>query len=137
MKNQPPSVTIFQWLRANLGPRCLAPLTGTDTRALRAAVEIIELYSYHTRPELLKAFGIVVSSGMQKSTQELAYHAIAHLLNWEDRARLWDAAGLPLFDPQVCSFEPGGSRVDLSKSVKATNPKNSAEAETSRERLIP
>jgi hypothetical protein len=114
MKYQPHSVTIFPWLRSNLGRRCLAPLTGCDTRALRAAVEIIELYSYDPAPSVLEAFGAIVRR-MQPSTQELAYHAIAHVMDWSNRSELWVKAGLPEFGPQKCSFEPGGSYVDLSK----------------------
>lgn len=97
------------WLKANLGPRCLAPLCGTDSRALQAAVQIIELYSYHGDPEVLKAFECVVRSSMQPHTMELAYHCIAHVMNWEDRSRLWHKVGLPPFNPQICAFEPGGS----------------------------
>ena len=52
---------------------------------------------------------------MQPSTQELAYHAIAHVMDWSDRAELWIKAGLPEFATRQCSFEPGGSCVDLSR----------------------
>lgn len=113
-KPKPKCETVFPWLRANLGPHSLAPLTGTDTRALRAAVQIIELYSYHPEPEVLKAFGLIVGC-MQSTTQELAYHAIAHAMDWSDRSDIWVKAGLPEFAPRKCSFEPGGSCVDLSR----------------------
>jgi hypothetical protein len=104
---KPVAQTVMPWLRANLGDRCLAPLTGTDARALMAAVQIIELYSYHDRPEIIQAFGLVVGA-MQPHCQEFAYHSIAHVMNWEDRSRIWVAAGLPEFAPRKCSFEPGG-----------------------------
>jgi hypothetical protein len=113
-KYQPPAVTIFPWLRANLGPRSLAPLTGTDTRALTAAVQIAELYSYHRVQSVADAFGAVVAS-MQPHTFHLAYHSIAHVMDWSDRADLWVKAKLPEFAPSTCSFEPGGSYVDRSK----------------------
>lgn len=114
---KPAAVTIYPWLRANLGPRALAPLTGCDARALQAAVQIIELYSYDHDDEVLQAFALVVGR-MQDSTQELAYHAIAHILNWSDRYAIWHVAGLPPFEnPRTCSFEPGGSGRDLAKAA--------------------
>jgi hypothetical protein len=36
-------------------------------------------------------------------------------MDWSNRSELWVKAGLPEFGPQKCSFEPGGSYVDLSK----------------------
>lgn len=104
---KPPSVTIFPWLRANLGKNALAPLTGTDARALRAAVEIISLYSYGGNDSLLEAFRAVVEC-MQPHTQEFAYHAIAHVMDWQNRSEIWVAAGLPKFSVSRCAFEPGG-----------------------------
>ncbi len=96
------------WLSANLGPRCLEPLTGTDARALSAAVHIAELYSYHREPGVLEAFGHIVRC-MQPSTQELAFHAIAHVMDWSDRLVVWKAAGLENINTRLCNFEPGGS----------------------------
>lgn len=83
------------WLAANLGKGCLGALTGTDAKALDAAVHIIELMAYAgvTDP-LAEAFGAVVL-GMQPHTRYLAYHAIAHVMDWADRERVWVAAGLP------------------------------------------
>ena len=100
--------SIGPWLGSNLGKRCLAPLTGSDSRALAAAVHIVEQYSYDPHPSLLEAFAAVVLR-MQPSTRELAYHAIAHIREWENRAEMWVEAGLPEFAPRVCAFEPGGT----------------------------
>lgn len=111
----PPACTVLDWLRANLGGRALAPLTGSDTRALRAAVQIIEQYSYDNDPDVLEAFRLIVMR-MQRHTRELAYHAIAHPMDWSDRQRLWCKAGLTPFAPALkCSFEPGGSHVDYTE----------------------
>lgn len=96
---------ITDWLRENLGPTSTAPLTGTDHRALAAAVAIMHLYSYHARPQVLEAFGRVVAC-MQHSTRHLAYHAIAYVMDWSDRARVWEAAGLPLVNVGRCKHEP-------------------------------
>lgn len=94
MKPKPPCTTVLPWLKANLGPHCLAPLTGTDTRALFAAVQIIELYSIQPNDTILGAFRSVVLQ-MQDSTKHLAFHAIAHVMDWGHRGELWERAGLP------------------------------------------
>lgn len=105
MKEKPYCQTIYPWLKANLGARSLAPLTGTDDKALSAAVMIIGLYSYHRDDSVIQAFGLVAGK-MQPSTQELAYHAIAYVLNWEDRATIWKQAGLPeITNPRRCAYE--------------------------------
>lgn len=109
---QPPAATVLDWLHSNLGGHALAPLTGSDTRALRAAVQIMEQYAYDRHPGLLLAFAKVVQR-MQTKTWELAYHAIAHPLDWSDRSKVWAMSGLATFTPKMkCSFEPGGSRID-------------------------
>ncbi len=106
MKPKPCCQSLRPWLEANLAKGCCAPLTGTDARALDAAVHIAELYSYHREPAVLEAFGIIVRC-MQDTTQELAYHAIAHVMDWSDRSRLWHDAGLALSaTPRRCQAEP-------------------------------
>lgn len=110
MQTKHPCQTINAWLKANLGKHACAPLTGTDARALWAAVQIVELWSCCYSKDLFPAFGAVVRK-MQPSTQELAYHAVAHVVNWEDRAMFWREAGLePLEHVRVCDWEPGGAR---------------------------
>lgn len=103
-----PCQAIREFLTGNLGKRCMGGLTGTDWRALTAAVHIIELYTVHRDPAVLQAFGLIVGQ-MQRSMQELAYHAIAAGLNWEDREPLWAEAGLePFARVSVCVYGPGG-----------------------------
>lgn len=108
-KPEPPSKTVFPWLRANLGKNCLAPLTGTDARALRAAVEIIDLYSVDRDLDVIKAFGIIVLR-MQPHCRQFAFHAIAHVLDWGDRRSIWIDSGLAgenldQFPKTRCQFE--------------------------------
>jgi hypothetical protein len=44
---------------------------------------------------------------MQRSARSLAYHAIAHVMDWRDRQNLWAAARLELSEVSgVCAFEP-------------------------------
>lgn len=85
---------LIAWLRRNLGRDALAALTGTDARALSAAVHIIELYTCSAHPSVLRAFGDVVLE-MQPSTRYLAYHSIAYVREWDDRAVIWNLANLP------------------------------------------
>jgi|KBSSwiStaDraftv2_1062776.scaffolds.fasta_scaffold155077_3 hypothetical protein len=53
---------------------------------------------------------------MQGTTRELAYHAIAQVMNWSDREKIWRMAVLPpLRAARVCAFEPGGRHQDMRK----------------------
>lgn len=84
---------LLAWLRSNLGRSALAPLTGTDAKALAAAVHILVVLK------------------MQPTTRELAFHGTAFLMDWHNRAEIWIAAGLPdLALTSVCAGEPGGCR---------------------------
>lgn len=124
MNTKPVSVTLFPWLKANLGKTCLAPLTGTDRRALLAAVHIVCLYSQEPDDTVAQAFGRVVSM-MQVKCRHLAYHAVAHVMEWHSRGELWHHAGLesPGQIP-VCAYEPAGQRhvgpVDYPKGAAGT-----------------
>jgi hypothetical protein len=103
---KPACVTVFPWLKNNLGKNCLAPLTNTDWHALRAAVQCIELYSHTCDGDVLDAFARCVSL-MQPHCWHLAYHSIAHVMDWGHRPQLWIEAGLP--QPErlpLCAFEP-------------------------------
>ena len=85
---KPVAATILKWLRDN--GLSLGVLTGTDARALRAAVQIVDLYSATGSLAVVQAFGSCVKE-MQPSARHLAFHAVAHVLDWDDRAKLWAA----------------------------------------------
>jgi hypothetical protein len=106
--------TVFPWLRDNLGRSAMAALTSTDQRALEAAIQIVALWQFADEGparDLPNAFGACVRC-MQRSTQEFAFHAIAHVAEWNTRQQLWNLAGLPSIQIRMkCAFEPGGSRV--------------------------
>ena len=87
---------LVKWITDNLGVRALAPLTGTDNKALAAAVHILELWGMGD-DRLLQALRIVVLE-MQPSTRYFAYHAVAYLAEWETRDRVWRSAGLSFDD---------------------------------------
>lgn len=116
MKNDPYSKTVFRWLKANLGPKCLAPCTGQDMPAIRAAVHLAELWCASDdegRAAAADAFRSVVTA-MQPSTRYLAFHCIAHAGDWGHRFELWRAANLPaewLSGAPDCSFAPRPVRV--------------------------
>ena len=104
---KPKCQSVLPWLRANLGPHALAPLTGQDARALSVAVQAIALYAacdYSAEVRSLQAFACAVNC-MQESTRHLAYHSIAHILDWSDRARLWERAGLQAINVGRCAYE--------------------------------
>lgn len=83
-----------KWLKANLGPKSLAPLTGTDVDALNAAVAVSVLYRrVGNVGSMLTAYRECVIQ-MQPETRQVAYHAIAMVLDWEDRYRIWTRCGL-------------------------------------------
>lgn len=106
--NKPVSQTILPWLKANLGKRWQAALTSTDLSALMAAAHCAELWVRTGTREVAAAFG-QVASVMQPGLRYLAYHTVAHIGEWRDRAFLWEAAGLTaLENPGVCAYEPGG-----------------------------
>lgn len=100
-----PCQTLPSWLKDNLGAYSLAPLTGQDRAALSAAVQIVQLYQYTRSPAVAEAFGNVVRS-MQESCWHLAYHSIAHVMDWHNRPELWLAAGLPQMRVTRCKCEP-------------------------------
>ena len=103
--NKPPCITVLPWLRANLGKHCLAPMTSTDLYALRAAVQCVELFAYTGSQSALAAFAGCVNQ-MQPGTRRLAYHAIAHVMDWGHRAELWQRAQLDPVNAGLCACEP-------------------------------
>lgn len=106
-----PAQSIASWLKANLGPRCLAPCTSTDIRGLRAAVQIADLWlNSDSRKQVAEAFGLIVRNQMQESVWHLAYHATAHVGDWGHRSELWYQAGLPTIRVPVCKFGPQPQR---------------------------
>lgn len=107
---KPVAATVLTWLRANQGPRSLAGLTSTDVRALLASVQIVECWSRYDTDggEIAKAWGAIVRQ-MQPGMRQFAFHAVAHVLDWNDRFIMWRAAGFtePMPSPCYrCKYEP-------------------------------
>lgn len=107
-KPTPPAASVLPWLRSQLGPRALAPLTSTDTYALQAAVQIARLWANCDEADeqgATQAFRLVVLA-MQDHCREFAYHAIAHVADWSTRGELWRRSGLPHLEPVMhCKFD--------------------------------
>jgi hypothetical protein len=96
-----------QWVRiverdpetpSRLRKGCLAPLTGTDARALDAFVACLKLYAYTGERRVIGAASTVLIE-MQDSTRWIARELIPFVMNWEDRERLW-----PLLAPVPLKF---------------------------------
>lgn len=104
---KPPAATIGKWLRDNGHP--LGGLTGQDWPALKAAVQIVELWcsaDSEGRLQAAIAFNACVRA-MQPNLRHLAYHAIAHVGDWSHRDELWRIAQLPeIHDIPLCTYEP-------------------------------
>lgn len=67
---------------------CLAPLTGTDYRALDAFVACLKLYSYTGERRVLAAASVVLVE-MQDSARWIARELIPFVMDWDDREKLW------------------------------------------------
>lgn len=76
----------LKWLRAN--GHDLAPLTGTDSKALAAIADAWNLYAYTRSERVLKAISLLIAE-MQETTRHLARELIAYAMDWSDRDRLW------------------------------------------------
>jgi hypothetical protein len=79
--------TAAEWLRAN--DVDLAPMTGTDMRALNALAETWELYAYTRSPLAIEAVRSILCV-MQSTTRDLTKKLIARAMDWDDVEPLWD-----------------------------------------------
>ena len=96
MRPEPPCCkTVSKWLTHHAGRDALAPLTGQDTRALRAFVHLVELNAHSDANGQRRALEAMraTADAMQPSTRYLAKIAIPHLMDWPDEERLWRLIG--------------------------------------------
>lgn len=76
----------------------LGALTHHDTTALLAATQVAALWIHGGDEQAIaSAFRSIVLE-MQPHTRYLAFHAIAHVGEWDNRAQLWHLAQLPQED---------------------------------------
>lgn len=107
MRTKPVAATILKWLRDN--GHSLGILTSQDSRGLLASVQIVPLWGPYeaNSKDIAAAWGACVRE-MQPGAQQLAFHAVAHVANWDTRFQLWRAAGFHGL-PQPCcrcKYEP-------------------------------
>jgi len=76
----------LEWLDAN--GHGLAPLTGTDTRALKAIAQCWEVYAYTRQDSVLVAVCALLQS-LQPKCWPLAKELIARSMDWSDRDPVW------------------------------------------------
>ncbi len=89
---KPTCTNAIAWLRAN--GHNLGALTGQDRRALDAIAHCWELYAIGDDDGRAAAIAAVraLAGGMQKKCLPFARELIAHVLDWDDRERLWPMA---------------------------------------------
>lgn len=86
-RREPPRCSdALQWLRAN--GHSLAPVTGTDARALKAFAHLLDLYALTGSSSVVVALAVCVAE-MQPKIAPLARELIAWALDWGDRDRMW------------------------------------------------
>lgn len=73
----------------------LAPLTGTDSKALQAIAACWTLYAYTHSSDVLYAVRLLLRE-MQPKTRPLARELIAWAMDWNDRDRLWPLVAEPI-----------------------------------------
>ena len=80
-----------EFVRAHLGRNAFAPLTGTDWRAWRAFVHLVELWGVSRDPRAVAAMGNVVHCAQTRheDVMQVFVQTIVAMLDWGDDARLW------------------------------------------------
>lgn len=97
---------LWTWLRLNLGRRALAALTGTDVKALAAAVHILRLHAYSGHDALLSALrtrrvGDAALDASVRVSHDRVRVRMAFPRSWGELAglppyeRIWILAGSP------------------------------------------
>jgi hypothetical protein len=76
----------IRWLRANHYD--LAPLTGTDRKALDAIAACWQLYAYERCAWTLDAVALLLVS-MQPKNHHFAMHLIPWAMDWNDEGPVW------------------------------------------------
>lgn len=87
MAQRPPSVNEpLRWLASN--GHNLAPLTGTDRKALLAIAACWDLFAYTRSLRTLHAIQALLTQ-MQPTTAPITRDLIARSMDWSDRDRYW------------------------------------------------
>jgi len=80
-----------EFIRAHLGRDAFAPLTGTDWRAWRAFVHLVELWGVSRDPSALVAMRATVACSQtgHPEVMQLFVQTIPAMLDWSDDAVIW------------------------------------------------
>lgn len=94
---------ISAWMSANYGDGILAPLTGTDWRAMRALVYAWDLWLYVQSPAAFRA-AVDLLRCMQRTTRDLGVSIIPMIGDWSHeihmRSMLRPVLDLPGISPE-------------------------------------
>ena len=83
-----------EFIRAHLGRNAFAPFTGTDWRAWRAFINLLELWGVSRDPNSVDAMRATLACA-QISVMDLFVQSIPAMLDWCHVAELW---------PQIAPF---------------------------------
>ena len=80
-----------EFIRAHLGRNAFAPLTGTDWRAWRAFVHLVELWGVSRDPRALDAMTHCIACAQTRhdDVMQVFVQTIPAMLDWSDVARIW------------------------------------------------
>ena len=84
-----------EFIRAHLGRGAFAPLTGTDWRAWRAFVHLVELWGVSRDVRCLDAMRATVACAQTRNVDvmQVFVQTIPAMLDWCDVAVLWPRVG--------------------------------------------
>lgn len=80
----------LKWVANRLGKQALAPLTGTDRKALDGFLHALRLWRAAPDDHVIAALRALVMV-MQPSTRHIAKAAIPGMLDWSDEDVIWAA----------------------------------------------
>lgn len=85
-----------EFIHAHLGRGAFAPLTGTDWRAWRAFVHLVELWGVSRDPRALNAMQSCIACAQtnHEDVMQLFLQTIPAMLDWSD-TKIWPAIAPP------------------------------------------
>lgn len=94
---KPSTAIASEFIRAHLGRRAFAPLTGTDWRAWHAFVYLVELWGVSRDRNALDAMRACVACAQTRhvDVMQIFVQTIPAMLDWCDVRVLWPAVAPP------------------------------------------
>jgi hypothetical protein len=130
-RNRTPEQTALYFVRYHLGKHAFAPLTGTDWRAWRAFVHLLELYGVSRGRGAIEALRACYactlrSYGAQGDVAAVFLQTIPAMLDWSDTRTLW-----PLIAPASKLAPHAFDRNEYKAAIKRQRAKRVAAANAS------